>query len=257
MSEIIIDTWEGSGDINEQALVAEGVVGDIVRLNSMAGGHHIDAYFKTQWEQARAFILRSIYFVYNPWVNGLANWQWMKANIPSDCPPRIFPDIEVAYKGYSPSTYAKEVDYFINKCLDSGYLPCDYTGYGFLSLLNPWPKTDYMWARYPYSVMPSISVHTWADLKAKLSAVKFSDADLFGTAHVSPGPVKLWQISGDKWILPGCAGKAIDISIWNGSLDELKAWWGVATSAPVIPTLSDHDMVQLLWADHPLLHPKA
>jgi 5-methylcytosine-specific restriction endonuclease McrA len=31
MSEIIIDTWEGSGDINEQALVAEGVVGDIVR----------------------------------------------------------------------------------------------------------------------------------------------------------------------------------------------------------------------------------
>ena len=71
------------------------------------------------------------------------------------------------------------------------------------------------------------------DLKTKLATVRFADADLIGSSHVSPGQVKLWQISGDKWTLPGCAGHAMDISIWNGSLKVLKTWWGVKASTPV------------------------
>jgi hypothetical protein len=257
MPEIILDSWEGSGDIDEPTLVDNNCAGIISRINDMNGGHHMDENFIRQWEQNDAFQLKSLYFVYNPWRNGLENWNWFSPLIPKDCPPRIFIDVEVSYTNYPTATYAREVDIFLTKCEQAGYKPCVYTGYGYLSLLKPWPFKDYWWARYPYSVMPSTAIHKWEDLKAKLATIKFSDADLFGPAHVSPGPVKLWQISGDKWILPGCAGKAIDISIWNGTLDELKAWWGVAASAPVIPILSDHDMVQLLWADHPLLHPKA
>jgi hypothetical protein len=30
-----------------------------------------------------------------------------------------------------------------------------------------------------------------------------------------------------------CPGHAMDISIWKGSLNELKAWWGVKASIPV------------------------
>jgi hypothetical protein len=256
--QIILDAWEGSGDIDEPTLVDNNCAGIISRINSMAGGHHLDDDFLRQWEQNGAFQLRSIYFVYNPWVNGLVNWQWLQSQIPKDCPPRIFIDVEVAYTNYPTSTYAKEVDYFLTKCVQAGYKPCIYTGYGYLKLLNPWPKFDYWWARYPNAAQPSSMVHRWEDLKAKLETIRFTDADLFGTSHVSPGPVKLWQVSGDKWVLPGCAGHAMDISIYPGTLDELKVWWGVATLPIPIPTdYTDAEKLQLLWDDHPLLHKKA
>jgi hypothetical protein len=255
MYQIILDNWEGSGDIDEPTLVDNNCAGIITRLNDMNGGHHMDLNFTRQWEQNDAFQLKSLYFVYNPWRNGLENWQWLQPRIPTDCPPRIFIDIEVKYAGYSTSLYAREVDIFIDKCIAAGYRPCVYTGGWFLEYLTPWPVMDYWWARYPYSAQPSRTPHTWADLKAKLALLDFKTADLV-TTHVSPGPVKLWQVSGDKWILPGCAGHAMDISIYPGTLNELKAWWGVVTP-PVTPEESEKDrMLRLLWADHPLLHPK-
>ncbi len=101
-------------------------------------------------------------------------------------------------------------------------------------MLNPWRiVVDYWWARYPNSLQPSKTPQTWGDLKTKLVTVKFADADLIGSSHVSPGKVKLWQISGDRLILPGCAGHPMDISIWDGTLDELKTWWGMKASTPV------------------------
>lgn len=239
--QIILDAWEGSGDIDEPGLVAEQCVGLIARVNDMRGGHHDDQYFRTQWEQSKIFPVRSIYFVYNPWVGGLANWQWLSSRIPKDCPPRIFIDIEVRYMDYSPGAYSREVDTFLDKCTAAGFKPCIYTGAGFLDLLSTWrTDLDYWWARYPLSVMPSKIPHTWADLKAKLANLVFWTADLV-TKHLSPGKVKLWQVSGDKWILPGCAGKAMDISIWNGDLESLKTWWGIgSTVPPVVVTVDDH-----------------
>lgn len=234
--QIILDAWEGSGDMDEPLLVSENASAMISRINSMAGGHHDDDTFASQWIQNKVFPLRSIYFVYNPWVNGLANWQWLQPKIPSDCPKRIFIDVEVKYPNYSTSTYAKEVDTFLTKCDQAGYWPCIYTGYGYLELMNPWPNTrDYWWARYLYATMPSRTPHTWDDLKAKLEATDFNDSDYFSSKHVCPGFVKLWQVSGDKWILPGCAGHAMDISIWNGDLASLKEWWGVGEEEPEEP----------------------
>jgi hypothetical protein len=31
-------------------------------------------------------------------------------------------------------------------------------------------------------------------------------------------------VTADRYILPGCADRPIDINIWNGTLEELKAW---------------------------------
>ena len=43
-----IDTWEGSLDIDEQVLWDGGVRLVIPRLNSIAGGHHLDDLFTQQ-----------------------------------------------------------------------------------------------------------------------------------------------------------------------------------------------------------------
>jgi GH25 family lysozyme M1 (1,4-beta-N-acetylmuramidase) len=248
---IILDAWEGSGDIDEPTLVDNNAVGIISRVNSTAGGHHLDDNFLRQWAQNDAFQLKSLYFVYNPWVNGLTNWQWLKSQIPQDCPPRIFIDIEIKYlgTGYGSDAYARDVYEFLTYCLSAGYSPCVYTGYGFLSLLTPWRNDlPYWWARYPYATMPTRTPHTWADLKAKLALVQFADVDVITTKHVAPGPVKLWQISGDKWILPGCAGHPMDISIWNGDLESLKTWWGVSTAIPTPLPVEDCKTAELILA---------
>lgn len=71
--ETILDVWEGSLDIDEQIIADGGVVGLIIRLNHISGGHHMDENFTTQWLQAINF-LRAPYFVYNPWVDGKANF---------------------------------------------------------------------------------------------------------------------------------------------------------------------------------------
>jgi hypothetical protein len=233
--EIVIDNWEGSGDIDEPTIVDNNVAGVITRINDIQGGLHLDTNFIRQWGQNAAFQLQSVYSVYNPWVDGATNWLWLKSQLPSNCPARIFIDVEVRYSGtYLPSTYASQVDWLINAALDKGYTPSIYTGYGYLGLLSLWRKNiDYWWARYPFVTMPSRTPHTWEDLWTKLRMVNFATADLVGASHVSPGPVKLWQLSGDAWILPGCAGHAMDISIWPGTLDELKTWWGVKPTIPV------------------------
>ena len=79
--EILLDVWEGSLDIDETILREGGVVGLIIRMNDINGGHHIDMTFDSQWKQAELF-LRAPYFVYNPWVNGAANFNWMHNRLP-------------------------------------------------------------------------------------------------------------------------------------------------------------------------------
>ena len=80
--QIIIDEWEGDAGLDDTTLL-KYVTGVIVRINDMAGGHHIDVLFTQRWEAAKLYPARAIYFVYNPWVDGKANYAWLKANLPS------------------------------------------------------------------------------------------------------------------------------------------------------------------------------
>ena len=89
----VLDVWEGSLEINEQALVAGGIAGLTVRINDTIGGLHRDSGFDKQWSEASPFV-RAPYFVYNPWAKAYDNSIWLEANMPIGC-PCVFPGRKV------------------------------------------------------------------------------------------------------------------------------------------------------------------
>ena len=239
--EFLIDVWEGSLDIDEALIRNAGIVGVITRLNDMNGGHHKDANFDNQWGQSRYF-LRAPYFVYNPWVNGKANYDWLMANLP-DGVTRLMIDIEVRKTGYSALEYANEVDDFYERLHREYPLAFTYTATWFLSALAHWNNGDYCWARYPYAFYPPQREYwTWEKL--------FTNAHNYGwepdPRNTCPGVVKLWQLTADRLIFPGCANRPIDVIAWNGDLASLETWFEASLPEEPMP-LSER--VRILWRE--------
>lgn len=236
--ETLLDVWEGSLDIDETLLLSEGVKGLIIRLNDMNGGHHMDENFLSQWMQASSF-LRAPYFVYNPWVDGLTNFNWMHDHLPSDGVTRVFADVEVRYTGYPAETYGQQLRKFIDKARQE-YLITIYTGGWFLPIVTPWPTdVDYWWARYPYTFYPSQKQYWSWKQWYEVSGVYGWSPD---PSKLCPSTIKLWQCSGDRLILPGCANRAIDMNLFNGNLASLEQWWGA--EMPVT-----EDKLAILWRE--------
>jgi hypothetical protein len=95
-----------------------------------------------------------------------------------------------------------------------------YTGEGYLDLLDTWP-TDlpYWWAQYTNSLYPNKAEHrTWDQVRARVDALPGP-----ANADKAPGDWKMWQLTGDRLILPG-SNKPIDVDVFPGTLDELKTW---------------------------------
>ncbi|MBM3126943.1 MAG: hypothetical protein FJZ87_18050 [Chloroflexi bacterium] len=215
---LLVDTYEAE-TINEADLKANNVVGMIIRMNHMEGGHHLDANFTTQWQETgNADLLRVPYFVYNPWVDGQANYDWFVKHMPYEA-GAVMVDVEVAYPGYSPVTYAAQVAKFC-QLVKPRWNFMIYTGEAYLGLLSTWPTdADYWWAQYPFSLYPnSAENRTWAQVRAQVDALP-------GPANIAkvPGRMKMWQASGDRLILPGSA-KPIDVDVYPGTLADLKTW---------------------------------
>jgi len=254
-----IDVWEGSLEIDESLLLSKGVEFNLIRLNSIDGGHHKDENFDRQWAESVNQI-RIPYFVYNPWRTGAENYAWLKANLPAGV-TTIAPDIEVKRDGYSPDIYAGNVDQFIRAVRADAKLPINYTGLWFLPLLAYWPQdTEYWIARYPTSMYPTTATRiTWEELKVKIANLTWYP----GSSTTIPGPCGLWQCSGDRFILPG-TNRTTDINLFNGTVDAMITRYKLppvqvpARLRPVvIPEpieLSDSDKLTRLWAAHPELH---
>lgn len=233
--ETLFDVWEGSLDIDEEIIKAGGIVGLIIRLNHMSGGHHKDTNFDAQWVQSERF-LRAPYFVYNPWVSASVNFQWLINNAPKET-TRVFVDIEVKYNELTPAQYADQVQAFINQLL----LVCPrvtiYTGQWFLGFLEHWPtNVDYWWARYPNRFYPD-NKESWAYTQLETSTEQYGFWP--DPQKKCPSKVSLWQCSGDRLILPGCVNRPVDVNLWNGSYKELCDWWGVALAPPTEPNLEE------------------
>lgn len=207
-----IDTWEGNPNIDETKLHEVGVEFIIPRLNDMQGGHHVDSYFATQWAQSESFI-RLPYAVYNPWVDGLTNFNWFMAHIPQDA-TAIALDVEVKYLNYPPLTYAQQVD-ICTRRLKAEIPTILYSGSWFKDYLSYWPAyVEDWWARYPGYLYPAESQHiTWEELIEKLD-------NLLWNPGVTPNGCRMWQCTADRYYLPGCSTK-LDINIWNGTRQEL------------------------------------
>lgn len=218
---ILCDVWEGALDINEPVLRSGGVVGLMIRINDMNGGHHMDANFYTQWDQAANF-LRAPYFVYNPWVDGAANFNWLSSHAPAET-TIAFLDVEVKKPDYPKDMYANEYMEFLQLCL-AKWRCATYTGDWFLDTLAYWPKGDYWWGRYPYALCPKGDKveWTWEYFTQKANVYGYHPDPL---KHC-PGNAKWWQCSGDKVILPGTAGRPMDLTLYNGLLQELEEAWG-------------------------------
>jgi GH25 family lysozyme M1 (1,4-beta-N-acetylmuramidase) len=226
------DIWAGQSSVNEYAVKPASPL-QIIRLNSISGGHHLDSGFTTYWEEAQyAAFLRSIYFVYNAWVDGKTNAVWLLANMPKDTPKRIFIDVEVAPAGYSPTTFGAELQKFCDLITTAGYIPTMYTGAWFLDKVSPWPKNlDYWWAQYPLSLYPNVVTHlTWEALESLITPLSWPPTN----ASQCPGTIKLWQCSGDRLVLPGFT-TAVDISVWNGDYQSLVNWIQPQISTVPIP----------------------
>jgi hypothetical protein len=244
-----IDTWEGQLEIDEAVLNANNVRFMFVRLNDMNGGHHKDTGFDKQWAEAANFY-RAPYFVYNPWVNGQQNYDWLKANMPAGCKV-VAVDIEVRMTGYAPATYAAEVAKFEALLKVNNYRYVIYTGEWFLSYLSTWSTTaDYWWAQYPLVFYPSSTLAlTWNELRDKL--IPYA-----GPANAAkvPGVLKFWQLSGDRLIMPGNI-RPMDVNVYLGTEAELAAFFGTTipvTPPPVAEPLPDVKLTVDLGAEYPV-----
>jgi len=165
-------------------------------------------------------MVRAPYFVYNPWVTGAGNFEWLNDNMPQDA-KAVMIDVEVRKEGYSSVVYAAEVSKFCDLAMAKWKIGI-YTGEWFLPYLSTWRKdVDYWWAQYPLAFYPSERRElSWDQLRAELEPFA-------GPANASrcPGTLRMWQFSGDKLILPG-NNRAMDVNAFFGSLDELKNWLG-------------------------------
>jgi len=224
MSEpiILLDVWEADANIDHKTLIDNDVAGLIVRLNDMDGGHHLDAHFPDLWKAAQDYFTQAIYFVYNPWVDGKANFEWLAKNLPPKYVNRLHIDTEVKYPGYTPKAYADQCDIF-HGLVQQNWPDTTYTGEWFLSYLAHWPKMDYWWAFYPDELHPPVLTSiSWEGFRAKMAAFGYRP-EAVGKA---PGPVGLWQMTAERYTLPGMNGRYLDMNWFNGDLPALKAHMG-------------------------------
>lgn len=233
---LLVDIWEGQRSVDFAALKANGVAGVVIRLNDMGGGHHMDLAFAEHWQGAAdAGLLRAPYFVYNPWVNGQANYDWLLAHMPADA-KAVMVDVEVVYSGYSEATYAAEVQKFMD-LVKKRWTAAIYTAEWFLPYLKYWPSGDYWWAQYPYALYV-YGNYTWDWLRAQLSGMSGPS-----NAARCPGTLRMWQCSGDKLILPG-SPSPMDVNVFYGTYADLVLWFGgVDTTPPPEPPPTGETML--------------
>lgn len=216
---IVLDTWEGQQDVDEDAFLVGGVSGLIPRINDTQGHLHKDEGFDEEWGEAENFT-RACYFVYSPWETPLTNFEWLVANVPADC-PAVLPDTELAKAGVTPQAFGVQYAQF-TALVRSRWRSPIYTGEWFLPKLSPWPTGDYWWSAYPGVMYPAQRITiTWDDLHARIKKLTWPPFN----AKRCPGVIKLWQCSGDRLILPGTT-RPVDISIFPGTPAEYRAWLG-------------------------------
>ena len=238
------DVWEGSLEMNEDAFVAGGCAYLLIRLNHTLGGHHKDTMFDSQWVQS-AKMSRIPYFVYNPWVSGVANYDWLMYNIPSGATTEMV-DIEVKRDGYSPDAYSNEVQIMANHMESAGHKEIIYTGEWIKSILSHWPTgVDYHLARYPGPMYPTSTTSvTWERIHEIAESLFWYPS----TPNAFPGPCRLWQCSGDRFIVPGTS-RPIDINIFDGTHDDFNNYYKLpALQRPQEASIPQPDVVAQLVA---------
>lgn len=188
----------------------------------------MDSLFTQNWQNALKYKSRSIYFVYNPYVDGLANFTWLINHLPPDYVGRIFFDVEVACPGYSSIQYAQDLLTCILLTEKTNKVAI-YTGAGSYGLCNPWPNRNEWLAWYP-DFLSGIYTN-WNDFVEKVLTIVMPQS----ISKYAIGTVVMNQITGGGAVLPGMNGEGVDISVFLGNEDQLVDYFGNSSGSIVTP----------------------
>jgi lysozyme len=229
-----IDTSHWEGEIDWQNVLKLGYKFSYHKATE--GLHYIDPDYEKDIESAHsAGLLTGSYHFFRCAHDTLKQAQLFLKTIegrPMVLPPVV--DIEEDKIGYGWKNYQTAIKLFLDTVeKTTGRKPVIYTSKNYWNYTNnpAWAKDYPLWvAHYSTSITAPLLPVGWMNWT-------------------------FWQYSeaGKNVVNPF---DGVDLNHFNGSYDDLLKFCGQVT-APVIPELSDHDMVKLLWADHPLLHPKA
>jgi hypothetical protein len=227
------DVWEGSLDIDENVIFAGGSKFIIIRMNDTVGGLHLDENFKKQWDQSRLFG-KCPYFVVAPWIYASAQAKFIMDNMPQGC-KTICLDVELHYNE-TPTQYAVLLKQLITQLKTNGYLVIIYTGQWFMQYVSPWPTDcEYWLAAYALIAYPKERISlTWDQSKEIMKQLNWPTL-------VMPGKIVIYQFTGDRWILPGCANRAVDMNLMLVS--DFERVFGQKSSpvtGPINPTFNQY-----------------
>ncbi len=197
--------------------------------------------YKAQWDGAgQVGILRSAYHYHHGEYNGTAQADWFMGQAQKgELPPAV--DFEDGETLMTTAITGAAMLENLRACLERiyavwGVKAIVYTGYWFLfACFNESPAYDARWlANYP------LWIAHWTNYGADVTAGQPSKPSWW--------PWRFWQYS-SSGAVDGIKGRC-DINLYNGTLDELRAWAGLEP-APVGLTLAEK--VEKLWAGHPEL----
>jgi uncharacterized protein YvpB len=219
---IVLDVYEGSYESDEAEFARGNVIGLIIRINDIADKMRLDTNFIKQWNESKSFNPVP-YFNYDPTVSAMENFGFLFQHMPK-C-PAVAIDTETRNSALTPEAYGIQYWKFIDMC-KLFWKVIIYTGAGFLDAITPWrTDVDYWWAQYPSSMYPSQRMSiSWVQLKALMDALP----DMPPNLGSFKGPIKLWQVSGDRLIVPGTT-RAMDISKFLGNKSDYAKWLGYDT----------------------------
>jgi len=211
--KIGFDVWEGSLDLDEDVIKNGGIEFLIIRMNTTTGQLKLDNNFLKQWYEGNNF-KKGPYWVVNPLIAAQKQHDFIIQNLPDGC-RLIFLDVEVIRFGVTKAGYGKLVRALVASLKSVGIRVIIYTGPWRYDLLDYWPgNVEYWIAGYLYSMYPSQRIYiTYEVLKQMLS-------HLFWIPYVPPTPnsrIAIWQTSGDRLILPGCANRPIDVNLMSNA----------------------------------------
>jgi hypothetical protein len=224
---MVLDVWDGSGNMNEGILQSNGVEALMIRMNTTWGGLQYDDNFLTQWKEAANF-KRGAYVVVSPVnighdftakevVEWVLNWKPVECKV-------IGIDVEIdTAKLYNrpditPLYYHNFLNGIIAGLQAAGMTVLQYSGANYIRLAQPWiTDVTQWWARYMINgpttkdangniIYPTI---TWPALKAKMAAMDWTPL-VPSLTEAQTGRIQMWQVC-SSWVLPGCP--------WNCPVD--------------------------------------
>ncbi len=198
---------------------------------------------------------------------------WLK-NAPGK-PDFYAVDVEQYWKDWEQWCKKKIVDTFSPKFIsDETYKMCHglsdaakvpiavYSSKWFLEEYSPqcaawladenWP----LWlATYPYK--GGVVKTTWEDWRANWMNWQLNPKAPRTAPLLPKGCTDWWswQISGDKFVLPGAKSK-LDLNWYKGSLADMRKWLGLDVNPPVKPELTEAQKFDLMWGDFTNRHPE-